>query len=538
MIDFLITYFSDGINFIESINWFFISYFFVINSIYIILVGVSFFYIRRQQKYFTVFDLEGLFQSDLYKSISILTPAYNEEVNIIDSVEALLQLQYPDFEVVVINDGSTDNTLGKLKSHFELYSVQVPEDLPIEHKPIRNVYRSRRYEYLIVVDKENGQKADALNAGINVSTKELLCSIDADSILDPDVLKKMLRAFIENDKLIAAGGIVRIANGCTIENYIVKEVNVSKNYLARVQTVEYLRSFLFGRVGWDFFDSLLIISGAFGVFDRQAVIEVKGYAHDTVGEDMELIVRLHRRFREKNKNYSIKFLPEPVCWTEVPENWNDLSKQRNRWQRGLADSLWRHKKMLFNSSYGRLGLLAMPYFVFIELLGPVIEIAGYTYFLGLLITGNLNETFALLFITVAILLGVILSISALICEETIFRRYPTGKNISILTLFAFIENFGYRQIHAWWRFKGVLDFIKGKKHWGDMVRLGLDQSDGSIIRKDNLGKVNLAEKLKLAGYRFTLFFIPGLLMLLIINVLVQFNALPEFFAIPLFKSVP
>mgnify|MGYP005842121503 CR=1 FL=1 len=536
MIDLIITYLNDGINFIESINWLFIGYFLVVNSIYIVLVWVSFFYIRKQQKYFKVFDLEGLFQSDLYKSISILTPAYNEEVNIIDSVEALLQLQYPDFEVIVINDGSTDNTLGNLISHFELYPAHVPGDLAIDHKPIRNFYRSHRYDYLIVIDKENGQKADALNAGINISTKELLCSIDADSILDPDVLKKMLRAFIENDKLIAAGGIVRIANGCTIENYIVKEVNVSKNYLARVQTIEYLRSFLFGRVGWDYFNSLLIISGAFGVFDRKAVIEVNGYANDTVGEDMELIVRLHRRFREKKRKYNIKFLPEPVCWTEVPENWNDLARQRNRWQRGLADSLWRHKKMLFNPSYGRLGLITMPYFVFIELFGPVIEIAGYSYFFGLLITGNLNETFTLLFFTVAILFGVILSISALICEETIFRRYPSGKNIAVLTLYALIENFGYRQIHSWWRFKGVIDFIKGNKQWGNMVRLGLDQSDSS--NKKNRINLEIAEKLKLFGYRFTLFFIPALLILLVVNVLVQINALPEVFDIPLFDSLP
>ncbi|MDX1617591.1 MAG: glycosyltransferase family 2 protein, partial [Balneolaceae bacterium] len=448
----LIPYIQEVVNTLQPFNGFFVLYFLIVNVVYIVLVVVSFFYIQSQRKYSQVYKLTGLFRSELYKPVSILVPAFNEAANIVSSVEALLQIQFPDCEVVVINDGSTDETLELLIDHFELREVDPPPKLPLKHQPIRRVYRSRRYDELIVIDKVNGRKADALNAGINIASKDLICAIDADSILEPDVLMKLLRAFVEDDNVIAVGGIVRVANGCTIEDYIIKDVNLPDDYLPRVQSVEYLRAFLFGRVGWDYMRSLLIISGAFGVFDRKAVMEVGGYLEDTVGEDMELVVRLHHHFLKMKKPYEIRFLAEPVCWTEVPEDWEVLGRQRNRWQRGLADTLWRHKAMLFNPRYGRLGLLAMPYFVIFEMFGPIIELSGFIYFFMVIALGNLNSTFVLMFFSVAVLLGMTLSVSSVLCEEFTYRRYPSLKDISILTLYAFLENIGYRQIHTWWRF--------------------------------------------------------------------------------------
>jgi cellulose synthase/poly-beta-1,6-N-acetylglucosamine synthase-like glycosyltransferase len=514
LIDQLVTGIQQFINFLDSFGWFFILYFLVVNGIYLVLVVVSVFYIRKQQKYFSVFELDGLFQSDLYKSISIISPAYNEEVNIINSVEALLQVHYRDFEVVVVNDGSTDKTLDKLITHFELFESESEVHSALPHQRVVKRYKSERYENLIVIDKENGGKADALNAGINASSKELFCSIDADSLLEQDVLKKMLQAFVQDDKLVAAGGIVRIANGCTIADYEIKSVDIPGGFLARIQTVEYLRSFLFGRIGWDYFNSLMIISGAFGIFDRNAVVRAGGYMRDSVGEDMELVVRLHRFFREQKEEYRIRFLPEPVCWTEVPENWNDLAAQRNRWQRGLVDSIWRHKTMFMNRKYGRLGFITMPYFTLIELLGPVIEMTGYFYFFLVILFVGIFEPFVLLFFTVAILLGVLLSISSLICEETTFRRYGSVKNIFILTLHAILENFGYRQIHTWWRFKGVVDYIRGKKHWGKMSRLGLDRTE--LAQNTGVNETpGYRVKLKTALYwSFIAIFPPGILWLL------------------------
>lgn len=520
-------YFQELVNLLEPLNWFFIFYFLVVNTFYIGLVLVSYFYIKSQLKYSQVFKLTGLFQSELYKPVSILAPAYNEEANIIPSVEALLQIQFPEFEVIVINDGSKDRTMELLLDHFKLYGVDTPMDLPIDHKPIHKVYKSKLYPELVVVDKENGRKADALNAGINIARKDLICAIDADSILDPDVLIKLLRAFVEDSDVIAVGGIVRVANGCTIEDNLVKEVDMPKSYLARIQTIEYLRAFLFGRVGWDYMRSLLIISGAFGVFDRKAVLKIGGYLHNTVGEDVELVVRLHRYFRERSEPYEIRFLPEPVCWTEVPEDWDTLSRQRNRWQRGLADTLWRHKRMLLNPKYGRLGMLAMPYFFFVEMLGPIIELIGFTYFFVALLLGAMNSTFVLLFFSVAVLLGMVLSISAVLCEEMTYRRYPSITDVATLIFYAFLENIGYRQIHTWWRFKGIIDFLKGSKEWGIMVRKGLESFGGNRGRKQ---RKELLKVFRAARYWSVVGIVSMLLGLLVLRVLIEQEMIPDFIA--------
>ena len=447
-------------------------YFVIVNLSYITLIIFSYVQTKRSNKESSIFQLSGLFDTRLYKSISILAPAYNEEASIIESTEALLHLEFADYEIIVVNDGSKDKTLEKLIRHFKLKKIDRYIPKSIETEPIKAVYGSHRYPNLFVVDKENGRKADALNAGINVSRKDLICAVDSDTLLEPTVLQQMLMAFVADPTTVAVGGVVRVANGCRFELGEVSEVKVPKSTIGRIQAVEYLRAFLFGRTGWDYFDSLLIISGAFGVFDRESVINVGGYLHDTVGEDMELVVRLHRHYRDKGEKYRVRFLPEPVCWTEVPESWSTLGKQRNRWQRGLADTLWRHRKMMFNPKYGRLGFLAMPFFLFVELLSPIIELAGYLILTVSFFMGVINIQFALLFLTAAILLGMILSVLSVLMEELTFRRYDRMRDVAILILYAFLENLGYRQIHAWWRFKGLIDFFKGNKSWGEMTRSG------------------------------------------------------------------
>lgn len=454
------------------INIFMFFYFVFVNFSYITLIMFSYIQTRQSRRESSIFQLSGLFDTRLYKSISILAPAYNEEASIIESVEALLHLEFADYEIIVVNDGSKDSTLEKLVDHFQLKKIDRFIPTSIETKQIKAVFGSHRYPNLFVVDKENGRKADALNAGINVSRKDLICAVDSDTLLEPTVLQQMLMAFVANPNTVAVGGVVRVANGCRFELGEITEVNVPRTFVGRVQAVEYLRAFLFGRTGWDYFDSLLIISGAFGVFDRESVVKVGGYLHETVGEDMELVVRLHRYYRDRNEKYRVRFLPEPVCWTEVPETWAVLGRQRNRWQRGLADTLWRHKKMLFNPRYGRLGFVAMPFFLFVELLSPIIELGGYIILLVSLWLGVVHVQFALLFLTAAILLGMILSVLSVLMEELTFRRYDRMRDVFILIIYAFFENFGYRQIHAWWRFKGMLDFLGGNKNWGEMTRSG------------------------------------------------------------------
>ena len=458
--------------FISQYTYFVVGYFVAVNSVYLLLIIFSFFHIRRQVQEKNVFRMHGLFASNLYNPISILAPAYNEEATVVASVHSLLQLRFPNYEVIVINDGSKDQTLSVLQQEFHLERVERYVPLVLEHKPIRGIYRSKRFPELIVVDKENGRKADALNAGVNVCRNDLFCAIDADCVLEPDVLQNMLRTFIEDETTIAVGGIVRVANNCVIEGNEIKEIRIPKSHLARIQVVEYLRAFLFGRVGWDYMDSLLIISGAFGIFDRNAVIRVGGYLHDTVGEDMELVVRLHRFHRENKIPYRVRFLPEPVCWTEVPEDINVLARQRNRWHRGLADTIWRHRKMLFNPKYGRLGMFAMPFFLIFELLAPVVELIGYLIVILMLIFGLFTGTYAILIFAAAVLLGMVLSVASVLCEEFTFRRYPKIKDVLIMSAYAFLENFGFRQIHSWWRLKGLIDFLRGNKEWGTMTRKG------------------------------------------------------------------
>ena len=457
---------------IVAINILFFIYFIIINGSYILLIMFSYFQTKRSKKKEDIYELSGLFGTNLYQSISVLAPAYNEEATVIESTRGLLNLEFSDFEVIIINDGSTDNTLQKLIDHFNLKPIDrhVPQLIP--SKPVKKVYSSRQYPNLFVIDKKNGRKADALNAGINMSRKDLICAVDSDSLLESDVLQRMIMAFTEDQRTIAVGGVVRVANGCTFKHGVIDKIQTPGSYLGRIQAVEYLRAFLFGRTGWDYLDSLLIISGAFGVFDRKAVIDAGGYMHDTVGEDMELVVRMHRYHKEKGIPYRIRFLPEPVCWTEVPEDRKVLSRQRNRWHRGLADTLFRHKVMLFNPKYGRLGIFAMPFFLFIELLAPVIELFGYFVFIISFLVGAINFTFFLLFLSAAILLGIIMSILAILIEELTFRRYERVRDVAILILYAFLENLGYRQIHSWWRFRGLIDYSKGNLEWGEMTRSG------------------------------------------------------------------
>ena len=459
----------------QIIEWFIISYFFSINTVYLLLVIGALIYVRRQMLHSDIVKPASLFKSKIYKTISILVPAYNEADNIIESVESLLRLEYPEYEIIVVNDGSTDDTIDQLARHFKLKKTEIFYEETIPHKDIRGFYKSEDIPNFTVIDKENGGKSDALNAGINVSDSDLICSIDADSILEQDVLKKLIQTFIRHKHTIAAGGIVRVINGCKIKNREIEEVHVPDGFLGRLQSVEYLRAFLFGRVGWDYLNSLLIISGAFGIFDRKAVLEVGGYQTDTVGEDIELIIRLHSHFQKKKQSYNIGYLPEPICWTEVPVDYKSLKNQRNRWHRGLADSIWRHKYMLFNPKFGRIGLFVLPFFLIFELIGPIITILSYLFVtLLLIIPGYSDPTFITLFFVVSILYGMVVSLISVLAEEIAYKTYSSTKDILILAAYSFIENLGYRQLHAFWQVSGIIDFIKGNKSWGDMKRKGFE----------------------------------------------------------------
>jgi cellulose synthase/poly-beta-1,6-N-acetylglucosamine synthase-like glycosyltransferase len=404
--------------------------------------------------------------------ITLISPAFNEEATLEAAVRSLLSLNYPDYEVLVCNDGSTDKTLEVMTEAFNLEPVdRVPMgDIPTA--TVRQIYRSRRYPNLWMIDKENGGKADALNAGINLCRSALFCAMDADTILERDSLLRIVRPFLEDSSTIAAEGIIRVANGCRIHKGIVEEVGLPRNLLARFQVLDYLRAFLSGRMGWDALDSTLIVSGAFGVFDRSLVVKVGGYSTDTVVEDMELVVRLHRHCRETRTPYKIGFVPDPVAWTECPETIRILSRQRDRWQRGLIESLLRHRVMLLNPRYGRLGLLVYPYFFFLEMMGPVVEGLGYVSFLLTLLAGKAPLPYVIAFLSVALALGMVLSVSAVCLGELAFRSYPTKKDLILLFLIGAMENLGYRQLNTYWRVRGTISGLMGKRGWGVMTRKG------------------------------------------------------------------
>ncbi len=458
--------------FLEAANFGFLIYFGTLNVSYLAMTFIAIrmlvSHARRQRS----FQVHELIARESAPPISIIAPMYNEEATCLPAVQSLLALSYPHYEVIMVNDGSTDGTLDNVVAAFEMEQTARYPTATIPCAEIRGIYRSRQHHNLWLIDKENGGKSDALNAGINYCTKPLFCAIDADTLLDPDALLRIVRPFIEDSSTVAAGGIIRIVNDCPIHRGRVAEVKMPQNRLARYQVLEYLRAFLAGRVGWDAVGMVLIISGAFGLFKRSMVVEVGGYATDTVGEDMDLVVRLHRHCREKGLRYAVRFIGDPVAWTECPESMRILSRQRDRWQRGLAQVLTRHRKMLFNPRYGRVGMVAYPYFFFLEMVGPAVEVSGYLFFLLALITGSISTTHAVAFFMVAVVLGVVLSVLSVVLEEISFRRYNKVTDLLRLFWLAVEENFGYRQLHTWWRLKGLISHLRGRMEWGDMKRKG------------------------------------------------------------------
>ncbi|MFW6071812.1 MAG: glycosyltransferase family 2 protein [Candidatus Bipolaricaulota bacterium] len=452
-------------------------YFFSINTGYLILLGLAAMELRYHVKRRTIEVCQGD-NCDLAPNVAILIPAYNEEATITSSLSSLQELDYPNLEFIVVNDGSSDETLKEIKKTFRLVPVAREPENAVECEEVREVYKSVSDERILVVDKENGGKADALNAGLNYSRSDLFLAIDADSIVEKRSIDRLVEPYLTKDKtVVGIGGIVRVANGCRVEGSQVKEVRLPRKLLPSIQVMEYIRAFLFGRTGWSRINSLPIVSGAFGLFRTETVKEIGGYRSETVGEDMDLVIRLHKYMREKKEDYTISFIPDPVCWTQVPSSLKVLSRQRNRWQRGLAEALTYNWKMIFNPKYGTIGLLGLPFFLIFELLGPLVEVSGYVVFAVSFALGLINLPFATLFLTLALLYGILLSTSSLLLEEFTLKRYNNPADRFKLLGIAFLENLGYRQLHALWRFKGLIDFLRKSGSWGEMTRESMESSD-------------------------------------------------------------
>jgi cellulose synthase/poly-beta-1,6-N-acetylglucosamine synthase-like glycosyltransferase len=450
-----------------------IYYFGLLNGVYVVLFLVSLVEVVRFVKRTFFSDYEQILRSEMTWPVTIIVPAHNEARTIVETIRSLLNVNYGQFEVVVVNDGSTDETLARLLETFDLKRTDKIYRRTLPTGAVRGLYASLEIPNLVVVDKERGGKADALNTGINVSRYPLYCSVDADSIIEENALLRVVKPFMEHpEEMVAVGGIVRIANGCEVREGRVARIGLPRRLLPIFQVVEYLRAFLSGRIGWSTLRSLLIISGAFGLYRKSEVIAVGGYDRWSETEDLELVLKLHDRLRRSGRRYRIVFVPDPVCWTEVPTTFRVLARQRNRWHRGLLQSLWRHKRMICNPRFGVIGAIALPYFVLFETFGPFVEIVGYLMVALSWAMGLLNFDFFLLFLVFAIFFGIFLSVAAVLLEEISFRRYPGWEHLATLVVVAVLENFGYRQLLSLFKVKAFWDFLRRRRAWGRMEREG------------------------------------------------------------------
>ncbi|MEJ7795007.1 MAG: glycosyltransferase [Nocardioides sp.] len=460
----------------------------LINGSYLVLTGLAIGDLTGYRRRLEYAGYDQWFLAPHTRGVSVLMPAYNESATIVASVQAMISLRYPDYEVVVIDDGSSDDTREKLIREFDMAPVPLVSSGRIPTTGmVEQTYVSRRGTHsLALVAKRNGGKADALNAGINFARKELVCMVDADSLLDPEALLNVARPFADNPgHVVAAGGVVRVANGSRVEHGRVTSLRMPTRWLSRIAVVEYLRAFLIGRAGWSRIGGLLIISGAFGIFRKDVLLEVGGMSVNSIGEDAELVVRIHRLLGQVGKRGEVVFVPEPVAWTEVPETRRVLRKQRKRWHRGLAEVFMRHHSMMFRPRYGVIGMLTMPWFLVFELLAPIVEVFGLVWFLVLLALllverwypalDLVDSELMVLLLTASVLFAVLVTLVALLAEELSFRRYRGLRDLSRAIWAAVEENLGYRQLNAVWRLEGLVEALRRTRHdWGEMNRRGFD----------------------------------------------------------------
>ena len=422
-------------------------------------------------------DISRIMGSPLAPSISIIAPAYNEGLTIVENIRSLLSLQYVNYEVMVVNDGSKDDTLQKMIDAYDLVRIERKTDPELNCQPIRGVYKSKlsSFSKLTVIDKENGGKSDALNAGIFLSESKYVGCIDVDCLLMPDALLHVVKSFSQRSKkrVIAVGGVIRIANSCKITGGTLEEIRLPKNWLARFQLLEYTRSFLLGRMAWGRIDSLLIISGAFGFFDREIALAVGGYDTETVGEDMEIVFRMRRYMHERKRPYTIEYMPDPLCWTEVPEDLGIFINQRDRWARGNLETLYRHKDMFFNPKFGRLGMLSYPYWFFYEWLAPLLEFLGFFCVLLFIYLGILNTEFFIAITAMVYGFAIMFSFYAVLWEVWSYNQYTRTRDILKLLVCAIIEPISFHPIVVWSAVRGnYKKLFKINSGWGSQVRKG------------------------------------------------------------------
>ncbi len=455
-------------------NLFIVSYFFIGNGVYTLLMVLSLGSVWLYNRRLAYQGMDEIRESPVTPPVTIIIPAWNEEQIILKTTESILQTDYPELEVVVVDDGSSDRTLERLVKRFQLVKMDLIYRAHIPTREVRGFYMNPDRPNFLVVSKENGGKPDALNVGLNLCRTPYFCTLDADSILENDALLRLMRPVIRSPiNTVASGGIVRVLNGCEVRDGRVVNIALPKSRLERFQVVEYLRSFLFGRKIGDLLGGTLIVSGAFAIFHRETVLDVGGFAHDTVTEDMDLIVQIHHWAVKNRRHLTMSFTSDPVCWTECPATLKMLGKQRRRWQMGLCQTLWKHSEMLFNRRYGLVGNFSFPFHLYVEALGAVAEFLGYFMVPLAIIFSMVPATLYLLFVLLSLAYGGLLSVGAVLLEELTYRRYPGYRDLATLLWFALIESIGYRQLVLYYRFEGVVRFLTGFRRWEKVTHVGV-----------------------------------------------------------------
>lgn len=456
-------------------------YVILVSSSYFILALISMNGLAGYLKENAFIEYKLIKSSGLAPALSVIAPAYNEGKNIKENVHSLLNLNYDNYEVIIVNDGSKDNTLEVLIKSYDLEIIEYEYIDKIPTKNIRAVYKSKNPAFynLIIADKENGGKADALNVGMNISANPYIICIDADCVIHKDALLILAKPLLEKSDrhVIATGGVVRIANSCVITAGGLTEINAPKNLLARIQVLEYLRAFLLARMAWGKLDGLLLISGAFGLFDKDIAIKCGGYNPKTVGEDMELVVRMRRYMLENNLKYAVTYIPNPLCWTEAPESFEILLKQRSRWARGTMETLWIHRIMFLNPKYKILGLLSVPYWFIFEYLAPIVEFTGLIITLFFAFLGILSFQYFFLLFGFVYSFAVMFSILTLLTEEYTYHQYGKAKDFIRLLIAAFVEPVYFHFFTVYAALMGNWEEMRGRKTWGDMERTGFQVAE-------------------------------------------------------------
>ncbi|MGD7788910.1 glycosyltransferase family 2 protein [Propionibacteriaceae bacterium Y1700] len=453
-------------------------YFLMINSSYLLLIMASAWKFTRHLRRLPFAGRHELIGAKVPPSVSVVTSMHNEEAGIRVSVESMLALHYPRHEVIVVDDGSTDRGFAVLQEAFDLVEVprQMPLDIGVRELPTSvHVPRNGRTR-LTVVRKQNSGRSDSINVGVNFAAEDLVVFMDSDSVLDPDALLAVAKPFADDpERMVAAGGVIRAVNGSRIRGGRVVDVRLPRRMLPCIQVVEYLRAFHLGRAGWAAFGALILISGAFGVFRRDTLVEVGGLDPDSIGEDFELVMRIHRFMRRARRRYRVTFVTEPICWTEVPSTMRVLRRQRSRWHRGLWETLWAYRSMLFNPRYGRIGMVAVPFYWLFELIAPVLELGGLILVVAGTLLGVVDLGYFLLFMLVAYGYAALVTLAAMTVEELSFHKYPRWGDLGRTIAAAVVENIGYRQATAVWRLEGwMASLARRKQVWGTMTRTGFE----------------------------------------------------------------